>query len=171
MKIGEAASGIGEEMADTGLAIQRAKDKTEDMQARAAAVDELVEAGTLEDFTADETALDRELAQISASAERGRRAREDEGRAGRRRRARQGAGGREGAVIVRLMGEGQYRVDDELGAALNDLDDQAVAALGRDDEPELDRFLDEMWGLVRARGTKLADDELGPRTWSSRRAT
>lgn len=58
------------------------------------------------------------------------------------------------------MGEGQYRVDDELGAALNDLDDQAVAALGRDDEPELDRFLDEMWGLVRARGTKLADDEL-----------
>lgn len=63
-------------------------------------------------------------------------------------------------MIVRLMGEGQYRVDDELGAALNDLDDQAVAALGRDDEPELDRFLDEMWGLVRARGTKLADDEL-----------
>ncbi len=69
VKIGEAASGIGEEMADTGLAIQRAKDKTEDMQARAAAVDELVEAGTLEDFTADETALDRELAQISASAD------------------------------------------------------------------------------------------------------
>ena len=75
VRIGEAASGIGEEMADIGLAIQRAKDKTEDMQARAAAVDELVEAGTLEDFTADETALDRELAQISASAERGRRAR------------------------------------------------------------------------------------------------
>ena len=55
-------------MADTGLAIQRAKDKTEDMQARAAAVDELVEAGTLEDFTSGETELDRELAQVSASA-------------------------------------------------------------------------------------------------------
>jgi phage shock protein A len=69
VRIGEAASGIGEEMADVGLAIQRAKDKTEDMQARAAAVDELVEAGTLEDFTAGETALDRELAELSASGQ------------------------------------------------------------------------------------------------------
>jgi phage shock protein A len=69
VRIGEAASGIGEEMADVGLAIQRAKDKTEDMQARAAAVDELVEAGTLEDFTSGETALDRELAELSASGQ------------------------------------------------------------------------------------------------------
>ena len=37
MRIGEAATGIGEQMADTGLAIQRAKDKTEQMQARASA--------------------------------------------------------------------------------------------------------------------------------------
>src|SRR6186997_3695495 len=43
VRIGEAATGIGEQMADTGLAIQRAKDKTEAMQARAAAVEELVE--------------------------------------------------------------------------------------------------------------------------------
>ena len=64
MKISEAATGIGEEMADTGLAIQRAQDKTEQMQARAAAVDEfLVEAGALEDFTTGETSLDRELAR------------------------------------------------------------------------------------------------------------
>jgi phage shock protein A len=68
VRIGEAATGIGEQMADTGLAIQRAKDKTEQMQARAGAVEELIEAGTLEDFTAgDQSQLDRELAQISAS--------------------------------------------------------------------------------------------------------
>src|SRR3954453_9731887 len=66
VKIGEAATGIGEEMADTGLAIQRAQDKTEQMQARAAAVDELVESGTLEDYTSSGTQLDRELAQVSA---------------------------------------------------------------------------------------------------------
>jgi phage shock protein A len=67
VRIGEAATGIGEQMADTGLAIQRAKDKTEQMQARAGAVEELIEAGTLEDFTAgDQSRLDRELAQISA---------------------------------------------------------------------------------------------------------
>jgi phage shock protein A len=66
VKIGEASTGIGEEMADTGLAIQRAQDKTEQMQARAAAVDELVDSGTLEDYTSSSTQLDRELAQVSA---------------------------------------------------------------------------------------------------------
>ena len=68
VRIGEAATGIGEEMADTGLAIERARDRTEQMQARAAAVEELVEAGTLEDFT-DTTELDRELAQIDRAGE------------------------------------------------------------------------------------------------------
>jgi hypothetical protein len=63
-------------------------------------------------------------------------------------------------VIVRLMGEGQYRVDDELLSALNDLDDEAVAALNRNDEPELDRYLDEMWELVKTRGTRLPDEEI-----------
>jgi phage shock protein A len=69
VRIGEAATGIGEQMADTGLAIQRAKDKTEQMQARAAAVDELVESGALEDFTSDKTQLDRELAQIASQSQ------------------------------------------------------------------------------------------------------
>jgi phage shock protein A len=70
VRIGEAATGIGEEMADTGLAIQRAKDKTEQMSARAAAVDELVATGTLEDFTAGgKDQLDRELEQLAATAQ------------------------------------------------------------------------------------------------------
>src|SRR5919197_411158 len=69
VRIGEAASGIGEQMADTGLAIQRAKDKTEQMQARANAIDELTTSGALEDFTSDQTQLDRELAQLSSSSQ------------------------------------------------------------------------------------------------------
>jgi phage shock protein A len=69
VRIGEAATGIGEQMADTGLAIQRAKDKTEQMTARAGAIDELVAAGSLEDFTSDQTQLDRELAQISSQSD------------------------------------------------------------------------------------------------------
>ncbi|MBA3330352.1 MAG: PspA/IM30 family protein [Actinobacteria bacterium] len=69
VRIGEAATGIGEQMADTGLAIQRARDKTEQMQARAGAVEELIESGTLEDFTSGEDRLDRELAQVSAQSQ------------------------------------------------------------------------------------------------------
>ncbi len=69
VRIGEAATGIGEQMADTGLAIQRAKDKTTEMQARASAMDELIESGTLEDFTSDKTALDRELEAMASEAQ------------------------------------------------------------------------------------------------------
>ena len=52
-KIGEAVSGISEEMGDVGLAIQRAEDKTATMQARAGAVDELLASGALDDVTAE----------------------------------------------------------------------------------------------------------------------
>jgi phage shock protein A len=67
VRIGEAATGIGEQMADVGLAIQRAKDKTEQMQARANAIDELTAAGALEDYTSSGDDIDRQLAQISQS--------------------------------------------------------------------------------------------------------
>jgi hypothetical protein len=63
-------------------------------------------------------------------------------------------------VIVRLMGEGQYRIDEELRAQLNELDDRAQAAIDANDELELDGKIDEMWQLVQGRGERLADDEL-----------
>lgn len=68
VRIGEAATGLSEEMASVGLAIERAEHKTQDMRARASAIDELVEAGTLEELgspAADR--LDRELAQMTAT--------------------------------------------------------------------------------------------------------
>jgi phage shock protein A len=68
VRIGEASTGIGDQMADTGAAIERARDKTEEMQARASAMDELIESGTLEDFTSGETQLDRELAQLTSKS-------------------------------------------------------------------------------------------------------
>ena len=50
-RIGEAFSGISEEMGDVGLAVQRAEDKTQSMQARAGAIDELLASGALNDAT------------------------------------------------------------------------------------------------------------------------
>src|SRR4051812_15154747 len=69
VRIGEAATGIGEEMADVGLAIRRAKDKTEQMQARAGAIEELTASGALEDFTGGGDDIDRELAQLGQGAQ------------------------------------------------------------------------------------------------------
>ena len=65
-------------------------------------------------------------------------------------------------MIVRLLTEGQYEVSEELQARLNELDDRAMEALEREDEPELDAQLEEMWRLVRAEGEPLADDDLRP---------
>src|SRR6202030_1943508 len=50
-RIGEAVTGISEEMGDVGMAVQRAQDKTEQMQARAGALDELMASGALQDAT------------------------------------------------------------------------------------------------------------------------
>jgi phage shock protein A len=50
-RINEAFSGISEEMGDVGMAIQRAEDKTAQMQARAGAIDELLASGALEDMS------------------------------------------------------------------------------------------------------------------------
>jgi phage shock protein A len=48
-RINEAFTGISEEMGDVGMAIQRAEDKTEQMKARAGALDELMASGALDD--------------------------------------------------------------------------------------------------------------------------
>lgn len=50
-KINEAFAGISSELGDVGLAVQRAEDKTAQMQARAGAIDELVASGALEDVS------------------------------------------------------------------------------------------------------------------------
>jgi len=68
VKIQEATTGIGEEMADVGYAVQRARDKTEEMQARSEAIDTMVEQGTLEDVLGNKDLVDRELEKIKSDA-------------------------------------------------------------------------------------------------------
>ena len=63
-------------------------------------------------------------------------------------------------MIVRLMGEGQWRVDDSVRERLNALDEEAVRALERNDEAALDGKLEAMWELVRSQGEELPADEL-----------
>lgn len=69
VKISESVSGISEEMADVGVSIERAENKTEEMKARSAALDELIEQGTLEDFTGKQDEIERELAKIGSKGE------------------------------------------------------------------------------------------------------
>ena len=69
-RINEAFSGISEEMGDVGLAIQRAEDKTAQMQARAGAIDELLASGALEDHVGGGTDyIQAELDKLGASTD------------------------------------------------------------------------------------------------------
>ena len=70
-RIGEAMSGIGEEMGDVGLAIQRAEDKTAQMQARGQAIDELIASGALDDASQLNAGDDisRELDALSSGSD------------------------------------------------------------------------------------------------------
>jgi hypothetical protein len=62
-------------------------------------------------------------------------------------------------MIVRIQGEGQFRLDDSGIQELNLLDDALEASLDQG-ESEFQAALDAIEGLVRHRGSRLADDEL-----------
>jgi PspAA-like protein len=63
-------------------------------------------------------------------------------------------------VIVRISTEDQYRLPDADAQRLNDLDNQAVAAVEADDEDRFHEIFEEMLNLVRTDGHRLGEDEL-----------
>jgi hypothetical protein len=63
-------------------------------------------------------------------------------------------------VIVRIAGEGQYEVPDELVDRLNELDNDAVAAVEAGDEARFHELFDQMVELVKKDCTPVPDAEL-----------
>ena len=63
-------------------------------------------------------------------------------------------------MIVRVLTEGQYRIDDALQGRLNELDDAAVAAVTADDEDAFHAAFEELLQVVRTEGTELSDEDL-----------
>ena len=207
-RINEAFTGISEEMGDVGMAIQRAEDKTAQMQARAGAIDELMASGALDDAVGGsqprrhperarhdvreqrrraraEQAQGRDHGR-GAQAARGRRQRQQPGRPqsrqagpqyappppeqGPSRRSRPSrhpgvrparrAAGPGGIVIVRILGEGQFDIDDAATSELNRLDTELEAAVDRNDEAAFTAALHGLLDQVRAQGSPLPVDTL-----------
>lgn len=67
VRIGSALSGLSEEMGDISLAAERAENKTEQMRARAGAIDELASIGVLDDFSGTQDDISRELEALTSS--------------------------------------------------------------------------------------------------------
>jgi len=173
--MGEAFSGISEEMGDVGLAMQRAEDKTAQLQVRAGAIDELLASGALDDASGAaqdpiQSELDVDVLRFGCRAGDGPAqggpagrwpAPSDHGvRAGRGHGT--GARGDDGLcsgtrdqggpMIVRILGEGQLEVPAGLVSELNEFDAALESAVEADDEPGLSRALAGLIARVRAHG-------------------
>jgi phage shock protein A len=67
--VNESATGISTSFSDEGAALQRAQDKIATMQARAGAMDELIQSGVLEDVGGDTDDIQQELDQAGTDAQ------------------------------------------------------------------------------------------------------
>jgi hypothetical protein len=63
-------------------------------------------------------------------------------------------------MIVRIMGEGQYRLSEEAVDRVNALDSAAVAAVEADDEDGFHAAFEELLDAIRKEGEHLGDSEL-----------
>jgi hypothetical protein len=63
-------------------------------------------------------------------------------------------------MIVRIMGEGQYRLSEDAVAHVNELDNTAVAAVDADDEDGFHAAFEELLDAIRTNGEHLGDEEL-----------
>ena len=159
-KVGEAVTGLSEEMADTSMMIDRAREKTAQMQARASAIDQLVDSGTLDQIGVDSSAdIDRQLQ--AAASDTAVTAQLDSMK--RQLAASTSAGMLQAPTrIVRIQGEDQYRLSLTDYEELEQIDRQVHAAVVASQEPVFKSALDKGLQLVRDRGEKLAMDEIRP---------
>jgi PspAA-like protein len=65
-------------------------------------------------------------------------------------------------VIVRILGEGQYRLDEEAFAVVHEIDDRVQAAADADDDEGFRQALGELLDVVTDAGAPLPADELHP---------
>jgi hypothetical protein len=65
-------------------------------------------------------------------------------------------------MIVRILGEGQFEVDDEASVVLDQLDTELESAIERGDEPAFSAALSGLLAHVREHGQSVPPEHLGP---------
>ncbi|MGH7611859.1 MAG: PspA/IM30 family protein [Candidatus Dormibacteria bacterium] len=178
-QIGEAVTGLSEQMTDVNLMMERAQDKTQQMQARASAIDSLVQSGTLDTIgitSGDD--IDRQLqgklsdtqvdAQLAAMKQEMLQGPADTPRieaatptATAPAGPEQPSAGDDGqSIVVRISGEDQYRLNVSERPQLEPLDQALTKAISDQDATAYSKGLAEMLNFVRGHGTEVARDSL-----------
>lgn len=183
-QIGEAVTGLSEQMTDVNLMMERAQDKTQQMQARSAAIDSLVDSGTLDTIgisSGDD--IDRQLqgqltdsqvdAQLAALKQEVLAAPEATPRIAANPSpppvtgasapgADAGDQPDSQSVIVRISGEDQYRLNIAERPQLEPLDEALSKAIDGQDAAAYSEALSALLNFVRSHGSRLAPESLLP---------
>ncbi|HVH65119.1 MAG TPA: PspA/IM30 family protein [Candidatus Acidoferrum sp.] len=156
-QVGESVTGLSEHMGDVNMMLDRAREKTAQMQARSAAVDQLMDSGALDTIgPGSQDDIDRQLkVHVVDSAV-------DQQLAAMKKQLAGGSSGQlsAGTIVVRIQGEDQYRLQQADRAKLDQFDADLMSVIRAGDEPKFHGTLTTLLTWVRTEGQRLPPDDL-----------
>jgi phage shock protein A len=148
--VSEAATGLSEQMADVNMMVDRSRDKIAQMQARSAAVDQLLDSGVLDNVvTGKSDDIDRRLG--TGNTDSAVQAQLD---AMKQQIALPAAN-----IVVRIQGEGQFRLASSNKDQLDGYDKKVVAAIDAGQPASLKQSVHDVIAFVKSHGLPVADSE------------
>ena len=148
--IAEAATGLSESMADASMMVDRSRDKIAQMQARSQAVGQLLDSGVLDNIGAnpgDDIARQLEAGSTDAAVQAQLEA------------MKQGLALPAATIIVRIQGEGQFRLTQAQRPQLDAFDAKVMAAIDVGDAGAFKQTVDDVIDFVRNHGAAVLDSE------------
>jgi phage shock protein A len=148
--IAETATGLSESMADASMMVDRSRDKIAQMQARSQAVGQLLDSGVLDDLdkgSGDDIAHQLQAGTTQAAVQAQLQA------------MKQSLALPASVLVVRIQGEGQFRLAQELHAQLDAYDAKVVAAIDGGDADGFRQTVDDAIAFVRSHGAAVPESE------------
>jgi phage shock protein A len=148
--VAETATGLSEQMADVSMMVDRSRDKIAQMQARSAAVGQLLDSGVLDDAgSSGGDDIDRQLGASSSDA-----AVQAQLEAMKQQIALPASN-----IVVRVQGEGQFRLASSYKGELDGYDQKVVAAIDAGQPAALKQSVHDVIAFVKSHGVAVADTE------------
>lgn len=148
--VSEAATGLSEQMADASMMVDRSRDKIAQMQARSEAVDQLLDSGVLDSVvTGKSDDIDRRLGTGNADA-----AVQAQLDAMKQQIALPASN-----IVVRIQGEGQFRLASSYKDKLDGFDKKVVAAIDAGQPAGLKQSVHDVIAFVKSHGLAVPDSE------------
>ena len=148
--VSETATGLSEQMADVSMMVDRSRDKIAQMQARSAAVGQLLDSGVLDDVASSSgDDIDRQLGAGSGDA-----AVQAQLEAMKQQLTLPDAN-----VVVRVQGEGQFRLAGSYKSELDGYDQRVMAAIDAGQAAALKLSVHDVIAFVQTHGVAVPDTE------------